>query len=414
MTDAHVLEWLRCPYCGGALGLADNAALVRREGRIESGVIGCDCCAFPIVAGIPVMQTTDATRAAIEALEAGRHEEAVLTLLEVDDLNRDLVRGWLRAGGPPTFRAGVDGLSRDAEGVWAIFRVADPTSTNTEALFDALCTSASAMRGPVLDMCGGFGHLAWWLRARLRDTVLCLGDMFFWKLWLAGQFLARDAVLVCCDGNAPLPFARGIFPSVVLSDAFPYIWHKRMLADEMLRLCGEDGLIVMPHLHSSLGDNHSAGMTLTPAGYASLFAPMQPHFFRERTLLAQAVQGEGLDLSGDASPEAVGDDAAPTMVASRHAGVFLQHTGTELPPVQGQLCFNPLYRVTESEGHLDLVVAFPTDDYADEFQLCLTYLPATLSLPGDILDRANRQPSAPDVVALRRQRVLLDLPSRYC
>jgi hypothetical protein len=82
--------------------------------------------------------------------------------------------------------------------------------------------------------------------------------------------------------------------------------------------------------------------------------------------------------------------------------------------VQGQLCFNPLYRVTESEGHLDLVVAFPTDDYADEFQLCLTYLPVTLSLPGDILDRANRQPSAPDVVALRRQRVLLDLPSRYC
>ena len=414
MTDAHLLDWLRCPYCGGSLGLADNAALVRTDDRIESGVLGCDCCAFPIVAGIPVMQTTDVTRAAIEALEAGRHEEALLTLLEVDDSNRELVCGWLRTGGPPTFRAGVDGLSRDAEGVWAIFRVADPTSTNTEALFDALCTSPPVMRGPVLDMCGGFGHLSWWLRARLRNVDLCIGDMFFWKLWLASQFLAPDALPVCCDGNAPLPFARGTFPTVVLSDAFPYIWHKRMLADEMMRLCGEAGLIVMPHLHSSLGDNHSAGMTLTPAGYAALFAPMQPQFFRERTLLAQAVRGEGLDLSADASPEAVGDDAAPTMVACRNTDVFTRYPEVEPPPVQGQLCFNPLYRVTESEGQLLLVVAFPTDDYADEFQLCLTYLPETLTLPGDILDRARRQSMAPDVVALRRQRVLLDLPRRYC
>ena len=414
MTDAQLSEWLRCPYCGGGLGLADNAALVRRGSRIESGVVGCDCCAFPIVAGIPVMQATDETRAAIEALEAGRHEDALLLLLEVDDLNRDLVRGWLRAGGPPTFRSGVDGLSRDAEGVWAIFRVADPTSTNTEALFDTLGTTSQAVQGPVLDMCGGFGHLSWWLRARRRDVDLCIGDMFFWKLWLAGQFLAPDALLVCCDGNAPLPFARGTFPTVVLSDAFPYIWHKRLLADEMMRLCGEDGLILMPHLHSSLGDNHSAGMTLTPAGYAALFAPMQPHFFRERILLAQAVSGAGLDLSGDASPEAVEDDAAPTMVACRNAAVFTRYAWAEPPPVQGELQFNPLYRVTASEGQQHLEVVFPTDDYADEFQLCLTYLPATLTLPADILERARLQPSSPEVVALRRQRVLLDLPRRYC
>ena len=184
MTEYQLLELLRCPYCGGTLGLADNAALVRQGDHIETGVLGCDCCAFPVVAGIPVMQATDATRVAIEALEAGRHEEALLGLLEVDDANRELVRGWLRGEGPPTFRAGVDGLSRDAEGVWAIFRVADPTSTNTEALFDALCSVPGTVRGPILDMCGGFGHLSWWLRARLRDTAICIGDMFFWKLWL--------------------------------------------------------------------------------------------------------------------------------------------------------------------------------------------------------------------------------------
>ena len=52
---------------------------------------------------------------------------------------------------------------------------------------------------------------------------------------------------------------------VVLADAFPYIWHKRACAEEMMRLAGEDGLVVMPHLHSSLGFNYSAGDCLTPA-----------------------------------------------------------------------------------------------------------------------------------------------------
>ena len=72
---------------------------------------------------------------------------------------------------------------------------------------------------------------------------------------------------------------------VVLSDAFPYIWHKRLLAGEMMRLAGDRGTIVMPHLHSSLGFNFSAGMTLTPAAYRDLFAPAQPRLFRDSDLL---------------------------------------------------------------------------------------------------------------------------------
>ena len=77
--------------------------------------------------------------------------------------------------------------------------------------------------------------------------------MFFWKLWLARTFTAPTPMAVCCDANQPLPFAAVTFPTVVLSDAFPYIWHKRLLAEEMMRQAGPGGTIVMPHLHSSLG-----------------------------------------------------------------------------------------------------------------------------------------------------------------
>src|SRR5215210_6482328 len=109
-------------------------------------------------------------------------------------------------------------------------------------------------------------------------------------LGVAKTSVAPHCDAVCCDANAPLPFARATFSLVVLSDAFPYIWHKRLLADEMMRLAAPDGVVVMPHLHSALGENFSAGMTLTPAAYRDLFVPMQPRLFSDAALLTQVLE----------------------------------------------------------------------------------------------------------------------------
>ena len=54
-----------------------------------------------------------------------------------------------------------------------------------------------------------------------------LADLYFSKLWLARRFTAPGCEAVCCDGNSPMPFARGAFRLAVCSDAFMYIWTKR-------------------------------------------------------------------------------------------------------------------------------------------------------------------------------------------
>ncbi len=72
-----LLDLLRCPFCGSSLTVVDNDALVRAGGRVESGVLGCDCCAFPIVAGIPVFIADDATTDAMHQMEAGHEEQAL-------------------------------------------------------------------------------------------------------------------------------------------------------------------------------------------------------------------------------------------------------------------------------------------------------------------------------------------------
>ena len=63
--DESLFRSLRCPFCGGALTLVDNDTLTRTGNRIEAGVAGCECCAFPIVSGIPVLIADDTTREAI-------------------------------------------------------------------------------------------------------------------------------------------------------------------------------------------------------------------------------------------------------------------------------------------------------------------------------------------------------------
>src|SRR5205809_886677 len=83
----------------------------------------------------------------------------------------------------------------------------------------------------------------------------------------------------CADAHVSLPFASGAFRLAVCSDAFHYIWTKRLLSAEMLRLIGDDGAVALTHAHNSGRDNPSAGMPLAPDGYRALFEPLDSRAF---------------------------------------------------------------------------------------------------------------------------------------
>ena len=409
-----LLDLLQCPFCGGRFTLHESARVSGADGSIESGVIWCECCAFPIVAGIPVLRADETSRLAMQALEAGRQEDALFSLLGLDAARGEAFRAMLRSGSALTYRDAIAVLSPDPEGTYFVYRFSDPTFVIAEGVLEALAQEPSAFHGRVLDLCGGSGHLTRVLTRLRPDRTVVLADMFFWKLWLARMFTAPDATAVCCDANHPLPFAAVTFPSVVLSDAFPYIWHKRLLAQEMVRQAGPSGTIVMPHLHSSLGWNYSAGMTLTPRSYAALFSALQPRLFPDEVLFEQVVAGTGLDLSRSQPPEALGYANSFTLIASGQPGLFRPYPARALVPVSGQLVVNPLYRVSSDGASTVLALAFPTPQYEEEFGECRRYLPDTLTLDGDLSAPMEPLPAGLDVDGLRRQRVLIDVPRRYC
>src|SRR5207237_8101762 len=124
-----------------------------------------------------------------------------------------------------------------------------------------------------------------------------VADFYFAKLWLARRFTAPGAEGVCCDANAPLPFVKGAFACVVCSDAFHYIWTKRLLASEMMRIAAPEGALAVTHTHHASPWNPSAGMPLPPAAYRDLFDDLSPRVFAEGALLSEIVAGGPLDLS---------------------------------------------------------------------------------------------------------------------
>lgn len=426
----ETLDLLRCPFCGVRPAVVENAALERDRQRIESGVLGCECCAFPVVAGIPVLTADDAARGATRALEAGRRDEALHRLLGLEGARRAAFVERTADARPPTYRDLLPLLCLDAEADYLLYRFSDPTFLLVEALLDVLGRGerpaaagtgtapdpghAAAAAGLALDLCGGSGHIT---RVLLRQPA-CAGavvaDVRFWKLWLAARIVAPECEPVCCDANNPLPFADARFATVLLSDAFPYVWHKRLLAGEMRRVAARDGLIVMPHLHSAHGENHAAGDTLSPAAYRDLFAALDPRLFDDRRLLDDLLERRVVDLARDTPPEACRDTPSITLVAGRNAAPYRRHDVPDRLDVTGVLAVNPLYRAERAGGVSRLALRFPSPEYEDEFALARRYLPARVTVAADLAGAVTPADAGPEYAGLRRRRVLLDLPPRYC
>jgi uncharacterized protein YbaR (Trm112 family) len=415
-----LLDVLRCPFCGTALSVVESDALVMEGDELEEGVLGCECCAYPVVAGIPVLLADEPTRRAMHALEDGRREEALLDLLGLaaeparQERFRELV-----AREDATYREGLELLCDDAEGTWFLYHFSDPTYVAAEALLRAIAQRGWPVRGRTLDLCGGSGHLARVLEAvrpasESAAPGTLLADVHFRKLWLGRRFVVPEAAPVCCDANHPLPFGRGAFSTVLLADAFPYIWHKRLLAEEMMRLAGEEGVVVMPHVHSALGDNYSAGDTLSPAAYRALFRPLSPRLFSDAHMLDDVVERRVVDLTRAVSPEALGTEPTLTLVASTRADLFRRYDVPEPRHVQGALVVNPLYRVERSGSSSILTLELPNPDYEAEFAACRRYMPERVSVEADLTGPVARDALGPRCDELRAQRVLLDAPPRYC
>ena len=409
------LDILRCPYCGGRLELVSSLYLRRDGPDIQDGILGCHCCIFPIVSGIPILHLQPPAVDARERMAAGEPEAARRLALGLRDEARAAAFDASASSATATYRDLVEALGPDFEGGYFLYRFSDPTYVVAEAVVRSVAGTLLRHDGRAIDLCGGSGHLTR-LLVDLSTPAPVLADLYFAKLWLAKRFMAPGAEAVCCDANAPLPFARGAFRLTVCSDAFQYVWTKRQAVGEMARLVdsgSEPGAVLIGHTHNQRQWSPSHGQALPPEGYRDLFETLPPRLFGEAALLADVVEDGPLDLSRNQPAEQLDADPALTIIATRRADVFVPHALEHPGPPRGELRINPLYEIEQADDRTLLRLRFPSADYEDEYGACRQYLPETALLDrGDLAEiHAGRVPA--HLAELRRRRVILDLPQRY-
>jgi uncharacterized protein YbaR (Trm112 family) len=409
-----MLEILRCPFCGGRLELVTSLFHQRNGDDLEDGILGCHCCIFPIVSGIPVMHLDDPANTARDHVSAGRPDLARRALFGLDD---EWFGRFQQADASPTatYRDVLQALGPAYERGYFLYRFSDPSYVVAHALVRAAGVTALGAGGRAIDLCGGSGHLTRSM-LDLSSSAPVLADLYFAKLWLARRFTAPECDAVCCNGNNPLPFARGAFRYAMCADAFMYIWHKRLFVGEMLRIVDDgsgSGTAVISHTHNQLQWSPSLGQPLPPSGYRDLFETVEPRLFAEAGLFADVVRGGPLDLSRRDAEPVLDADPALVIVASRDPALFRTHPVTLAAGTAGELRLNPLYAVEEHGDRVRLRLRFPSADYEDEFGACREYLPESLELERRSLDALAQNRVPPELTELARRRVILDLPKRY-
>ena len=344
---------LRCPYCGWRLDLVTSLYHRVSGDTIDAGVLGCQCCVFPVVDGIPVMHLQPSATAAREFIEQGRPDRARRAMFGLDDEREAEMFDQLAASETATYRSLVEALGAHLEGGYFLYRFADPTYVVGHAVVRAVAGTVLREGGRAIDICGGSGHLTRALMD-LSSPPPVLADLYFAKIWLARRFTAIGCEAICCDGNSPMPFARGSFRFAMCSDAFMYIWTKRQFVLDMLRLIDRGdhaGAALISHTHNQCTWTPSHGQPLTPDGYRKLFETLEPRVFGESLLFADVVAGGPLDLGRRDAEDTLEADPSLTIVATRQPGVLVPHP-LEPPPsvARGEFRLNPLYVETGRAG----------------------------------------------------------------
>src|SRR6185436_12013302 len=206
--------------------------------------------------------------AARDRVQAGEPELARRTMVGLEDAQEAAAFDAIASSDTATYRETVEALGPNFEGGYFLYRFSDPTYVVAQAVVRSVAGTVLHGARRAVDICGGSGHLTRSLMD-LSSPAPVLADLYFAKVWLARRFTAPGCEPICCDGNAPMPFARGAFGYAMCSDAFQYIWTKRQFVGELTRLVDgpEPGAVVINHTHNQLAWSPSHGQPLAPSGY---------------------------------------------------------------------------------------------------------------------------------------------------
>ena len=352
MIDREFIASLSCPFCRSRI--VPRLARPNAGDRIEHGTVTCSCYEYPIVDGILVLRQlsgpADTVDQAIVRLHEGdvdgarahlaatasmvpstavtssdttprlRHPLAMVRRLVGRRGAGDGKHREIETNGRP-LRAALDHARPGAFADYLFQRYANPSFAASIPMMSLIelaeAPQADRRESVVLDLACGIGHSTAMIRTLFPALTLVAADPDFVNLQLLRRHFVADAVCVCLDAEAPLPFADDQLDAVFCLDAFHYIRGKWALGRELDRVVRDQGVWIRPHLHNAAVPNISPGIPLRPADYLRMLDFTDPVLLDESSVLEQFMTDHVLDLTRRSSASDLAGVANLTMYATR-------------------------------------------------------------------------------------------------
>jgi SAM-dependent methyltransferase len=290
------------------------------------------------------------------------------------------------------------------------------------ASFIAGLALISAMRGfpgDILEIGCGTGQAAFVMKQLYTQRNIFLADGSFINLYLAKRFMASDGAFVCLDADDPLPFRDGAFKAIFSQDVLHYLSSKYLLLREAGRVCSDDGVIFLSHLHNHLGKDTVLGSALSAQGWMRLADSLPYGLFAEPQILEDFLAGDKMDLTQKISAGENHSANAFTLAISKRQDFFkvYENIGESFFRIQNHLTFNPFYKKHKKKNGILFKRQWPTAFYEMENSALDKLLPGCVELDKELIaEIAGGKVSADNqdkILSLMRQFIVYNSPRRY-
>ena len=272
----------------------------------------------------------------------------------------------------------------------------------------------------ILDLGCGAGHSSFVISKYVEPQLLCCADSIYRNLFLARKYFVQSAEFVCLDANSPLPFKDRIFSTIMMSDAFHYVYGRAYLAREMECALIQGGLILLPHLHNSLAYNRSAGYPLTPQAYTNLFDSdhLEVKVMPERRIVENFLFSNKLDLVEKYSEDKLNSANAMMLMATSGSSLFkvYDRVNRDFLSVKNNLVINPLYEMKPKDDSIVLVRSSHKFSllFGDYYPLTEKYIPEKYEISKEFV--SGRKAHISDLEKaedLMKRFVIINVPENY-
>jgi len=455
--NKFLLDALSCPFCSGEFSVSSADG---QSDNWQYAVLSCYCGKYPVVAGIPIIRkgvignNGETTETVNQFILSGKNQDALLAVtMPPAPASNELVPAWLdhlpQIKGTGRIK---NLLSKPAMAQWTKSRrefLALGPQGKTASEYLKMClgmrdqnkdynammhrfgqprqlVSLSLMSviesppGPVLDFGCGFGHLTSHLVRRVGPQSIIGVDLDFIRVYIAMNFLAPDALYVCCDGNTSLPFRSEFFSAAYSSDTLFMVPNKVICTRELRRVVDREGLIVIPGIRNGLvePEKYPISMIVPYHAYGKLFGPLPYRLLNNTEILDRYLKKCGPALARSSEKQSL--DRAPwfSIVATNREELLVDRGPfADWPHAEGLLEINPLYKPSmnhaNGSGGTLYRHTFPSSWYQQEDGECRKYEPESVSISSRILKDLSSRTRTPDMEDLIAQCVIVGLPDRF-